>query len=194
MVGERTAVEYGPGRPFYAAFGISLAILLPLGFYVAYRYEWNEGAGVALWVWVAGLLASAIFVPGLVQHLVLRRLGATPERVGWAERGNSRFFSCWWRAPGHRFTRSQFALAYCVPNAIFCAIVLAYVFTFPGAAPIVAFILPYQLGNFWSAFLVLRRPRGTAVERSERGLRFYGPSVSPARPGSAGEPRGYPSG
>src|SRR5918997_1731105 len=78
----------------------------------------------------------------------LAELGAAPERVRWSERGNPRFFVSWWRVPGCSLAGGQFAVAYCVPSVIVCAIALVYVFRFPGVAPFLAFVLPFHLGNF----------------------------------------------
>jgi hypothetical protein len=141
-----------------------------------------------------GPLALAIVLPSLVQYLVLRHLVATPHRVKWGERGNAPFFVIWWRAPHHRFTRGQFAAAYCVPGAILCAIVLVYVYTAREAAPVLAFVLPFHLGNFWFASIVLRAPEGTPAEPFERGLRLYGQPVLASRSKATGGPDGYASG
>ena len=148
VVGERPAEEYVPGRPFYVGFGVLLTALLLPGLYAASRPERGEGAGFESWVWPVGLVALAIFVPGFVQYLVLRSPGAAPERVRCSERGNPRFFVSWWRVPGCSLAGGQFAVAYCVPSVIVCAIALVYVFRFPGAAPFLAFVLPFHLGNF----------------------------------------------
>jgi hypothetical protein len=144
-----------------------------------------------------GPLALAIVLPSLVQYLVLRHLVATPHRVKWGERGNAPFFVIWWRAPHHRFTRGQFAAAYCVPGAILCAIVLVYVYTAREAAPVLAFVLPFHLGNFWFASIVLRAPEGTPNLSNEAcvstGSRYWrpvrrlreDPTATPAGSGSA---------
>ena len=133
-------------------------------------------------------------LPSLVHYLVLRRLGATPHRVKWGEWGNALFFVTWWRTPHHRFARGQFVAAYCLPSAILCAKVLVYVYTAPEAAPVLAFVLPFHLGNFWFTSLVSRAPEGTVAEPYEGGLRLYGPPVPSSRSGATGGSDGYASG
>ncbi|QIN81735.1 hypothetical protein GBA63_03100 [Rubrobacter tropicus] len=168
--------EYVPGRRFYAVFAVFLVASLLAGLYVASWSGWEGVAGQAVWSWLLAAVAAGLVLPDLAQYAVLRRFGARPRRVGWIERGNGPLFA-WWRAPDHRFTRGQFAISYGAPVLLSCAVVLAYVVRFPTAAPVLACILPFYLGNFWCTLLVLRKPEGILVQPFERGVRFHGQSV-----------------
>ena len=177
MAGEGSAAaEYVPGRRFYVVFALFLAASLLSGFYVALRFEWENTGGSEIWFWLLAAVAAGLVAPDLVQYAALRRFGARPRRVGWIERNNGPLFA-WWRAPDHRFTRAQFAVTYGVPVLLSCAVVLAYVIRFPTAAPVLACILSFYLGNFWCVLLVLRKPGGTLVQPLERGVRFHEPAI-----------------
>lgn len=190
MIGERSVTgEYVPGRGFYIVFAVSLVAALLSGFYVASRSEWEDAAWSVVLFWLVGTTTAGLVIPDLAQHAVLRRFGARPRRVGWIERQNRLLFA-WWEAPDHPFTRMQFAISHGVPVLLSCAVLLAYVVRFPTAAPILGLVLPFYLGNFWCALLLLRKPAGTLVQTLDRGVRFHEPA---ARVSSPRPPRG-PSG
>jgi hypothetical protein len=68
-------------------------------------------------------------------------------------------------------------VAYALPALLIYALMLIYVLRFPTTAPVLAFVMPVYLGNFWCALLALREPEGTLIENSEHGLRFYAPAT-----------------
>ncbi len=175
MVGEGfVAQDHVPGRRFYAVFAVLLAAALLLGFYVASRSRWEEGAWSSVWIWLLVAAVAGLAVPDLAQYALLRRFGARPRRVNWIERGSRPLFA-WWGAPDHAFTKAQFVVSYGVPVLISSAALLAYTVRFPTAAPILGVVLPFYVGNLWFALLVLRKPVGTLVQPLERGLRFHVP-------------------
>lgn len=174
MVGERFATEeHVPGWRFYAVFAVFLLASSVIGFYVASQYSWGEIAPLYLWPWFLGLVMLGLVAPYLAQYLVLRCLGTRPRRVKWGERSNTLFFVSYWKARDHKFTRRQFVIVYCLPVLILYTVTLVYAFRFPTATPILAFVLPFHLGNLWFATLVLREPVGTLAEVYGRGLRLY---------------------
>lgn len=176
MVGEGfVAQEHVPGRRFYVVFVVLLATALLLGFYVASRSRWEGDAWSTVWIYLLFAVAAGLAVPDLAQYALLRRFEAWPRRVNWIERRNRPLFA-WWRAPDHAFTKAQFVVSYGVPVVISSAVLLAYTFRFPTAAPILGLVLPFYLGNLWFALLVFRKPVGTLVQPLERGLRFHVPA------------------
>ena len=178
MVGEGfVSQEHVPGRRFYVVFVVLLATALLLGFYVASRSRWEEGAWSSVWIWLLVAVAAGLAVPDLAQYALLRRFGARPRRVNWIERGNRPLFA-WWGAPDHAFTKAQFVVSYGVPVLISGAVLLAYTVRFPTAAPVLGLVLPFYLGNLWFALLVFRKPVGTLVQPLERGLRFHVPAFA----------------
>ncbi len=177
MVGEGfVAEEHVPGWRFYVVFAALLVTSLLLGFYVASRFQWEEVAWSTLWVWLLVAVAAGLAVPDLAQYVLLRRFGTRPRRVNWIERNSHPLFARW-RAPDHAFTKAQIVVSYSVPVLLSSAVLLAYVFRFPTAAPVLGLVLPFYLGNLWFALLVLRRPEGTLVQLLERGLRFHEPKL-----------------
>ena len=64
-------------------------------------------------------------------------------------------------------------MAHALPALLVCVMVLVYAIRFPTAAAIIGIVLPIYLGNLWFALLALRKPEGTLVENTARGVRFY---------------------
>ena len=173
--GERAEEEYALGWRFCVVVAVVLVTMLLAGIYVASRFEWEEIAWSRTLLWFSATLVAGFVVPDLTQYIVLRRFGVRPLRKNWIERGSEPLFA-WWNAPDHEFSRRQFTVSYGVPVLISCAAMLAYTVRFPTAAPILAFILPFYLGNLWCVLLVLLRPEGTFVKPFGRGIRFYEPA------------------
>ncbi len=175
MAEHGSVEEHVPGKRFYAVFALVAAALLLVGFYVSFTHEWNDSGDAMVWLWLLGFFVGVIIGPYAIQYAILRRFGARPRRRKWGSNWDLLVphLVYWWEIGGHKLTGRRFAAAYAAPALLVCAVVLAYVVRFPTIAPIMGFILPVYLGNFWFSLLALRRPEGTLVENFGRGIRFY---------------------
>lgn len=158
-----------PGKRFTVIFYASMAILAALGFLFVYAFELTTSDDSGGWTWIVSLLACGLAGPFLLQYIVFRSIGVRPLRGTWR---NESFLFSWWGAREHRFTRRQFVAAYGMPALFVYAIFLAMFVKFPSAAPVFGFVAPVYAGNLWYCILALRKPEGTLIGRTDKGVRF----------------------
>lgn len=125
------------------------------------------------------LLTLLLIVPHEWLHgLVMRRCGARPKYGAGTFNKVFPYFYC--TAPGHKFTRSQFAVISAAPAVVISLVGALCVAFVPLGGWLVA-PLGFHLGgcvaDLWFLGLLARQPKGTLFEDFETSVRFHRPAA-----------------
>ncbi|MGO0575783.1 DUF3267 domain-containing protein [Ornithinimicrobium panacihumi] len=119
-----------------------------------------------------------VVVHELLHGLVIVLVGGRPTfGAGRSESGAVAFF--YTTAPGHLFTREQYALVALAPLVVLGPLLLWWVWAGPWGGWVVlpaAVHLAGCVGDVGLTMLALRQPRGTLVEDRKIGVAFHDPA------------------
>jgi hypothetical protein len=132
---------------------------------------------------VAPLVFLAVLAVLLPLHerihgLAMTRYGARPEYGAGVWYGFLPYLCC--TAPGHKFTKRQFAVVSAAPGVVISLVGAFCVAFVPYGGWLVAplgFHLGGCIGDLWFLGLVARQPRGTLLEDTRTGVRFHRPAA-----------------